>query len=113
MIEEYAFGKIVVNGVTYTNDIKIIQGNVVPEWWRRSGHLVEVDDIKDILKSKPDILIIGKGDPGQMKTAASLRKFLKNNGIELIEEKTSKAIGMFNRLQKKGENVSVGLHISC
>ncbi len=113
MIEQYSFGNIVINGGTYINDIKIIQGKVVPEWWRKSGHFVDVDDIQDILKSKPDILVLGKGSPGQMKSTESLREFLKNNGIELIEEKTSEAVKTFNRLFKAGKNVSAGFHFSC
>lgn len=113
MIEQYSFGNIVINGGTYINDIKIIQGKVVPEWWRKSGHFVDVDDIQDILKSKPDILVLGKGSPGQMKSTESLREFLKNNGIELIEEKTSEAVKTFNRLFKAGKNVSAGFHLSC
>jgi hypothetical protein len=113
MIEQYTFGNIVVNGVTYNNDIKIIQGSVVSEWWRKSGHFVEVDDIQDILKSKPDILVIGKGQPGQMKSTDTLRKFLKKCDIELIEKKTSEAVETFNRLSKKGKNVAAGFHLSC
>jgi hypothetical protein len=49
MIEKYSFGKIVVNGVTYTNDIKIVQGRVVSDWWRKKGHSVSIEDIQDIL----------------------------------------------------------------
>jgi hypothetical protein len=113
MIEQFSFGKIIVNGVSYTSDIKIIQGKVIPEWWRKSGHRVDVDDIKDILKSKPDILVIGKGKPGLMKSSRSLRAFLKDNEIELIEEKTSKAVQTFNRLLKEGKDVSAGFHVSC
>ena len=113
MIEQYAFGNVVVNGVNYNNDIKIIQGSVVSEWWRKSGHFVEVDDIQDILKSKPDILVIGKGQPGQMKSTDALRKFLKTRDIELIEEKTSEAVAAFNRLFKEGKNVAAGFHLSC
>lgn len=113
MIEQYSFGNIVINCGTYINDIKIIQGKVVPEWWRKSGHFVDVDDIQDILKSKPDILVLGKGSPGQMKSTESLREFLKNNGVELIEEKTSEAVKTFNRLFKAGKNVSAGFHLSC
>jgi hypothetical protein len=113
MIEQYSFGNMVINGVSYRNDIKIIQGKVVSEWWRKRGHLVDIDDIQDILKSKPDILVLGKGSPGQMKSSEALRKFLKNNGIELIEEKTSHAFKTFNRLFHKGENVSAGFHLSC
>jgi hypothetical protein len=113
MIEQYSFGNMVINGVSYRNDVKIIQGKVVSEWWRKRGHLVDIDDIQDILKSKPDILVLGKGSPGQMKSSEALRKFLKNNGIELIEEKTSHAFKTFNRLFHKGENVSAGFHLSC
>ena len=113
MIEQYSFGNIVISGVTYINDVKIIQGKVVLEWWRKRGHFVDVDDIQDILRPKPDILVLGKGSPGQMKSTGSLREFLKDNGIELIEEKTSKAVKTFNRLFKKGKNVSAGFHLSC
>ena len=113
MIEQFSFGKIIVNGVSYTSDIKIIQGKVIPEWWRKSGHRVDADDIKNILKSKPDILVIGKGKPGLMKSSRSLREFLKDNEIELIEEKTSKAVQTFNRLLKAGKDVAAGFHVSC
>jgi hypothetical protein len=113
MIEQYSFGNIVINGVTYRDDVKIIQGKVVPEWWRKRGHFVDVDDIQDILKSKPDILILGKGSPGQMKSTEALRKFLKKNNIQLIEEKSSKAFKTFNRLFNEGKNVCAGFHLTC
>lgn len=113
MIEQYSFGNIVINGVSYINDIKIIQGKVISEWWRKRGHFVDVDDIQDILKSKPDILVLGKGSPGQMRSTDTLREFLEKNNIELIEEKTVEAIETFNRLLKQGKNVSAGFHLSC
>ena len=113
MIDHYSFGNIVINGVSYRNDVKIIQGKVVPEWWRKRGHFVDVDDIQDILKIKPDILVLGKGSPGQMKSTEALRRFLKDNGIELFEEKSSKAIKTFNRFFNEGKNVSAGFHLTC
>ena len=113
MIEQYSFGNIVINGVSYINDIKIIQGKVISEWWRKRGHFVDVDDIQDILKSKPDILVLGKGSPGQMRSTDTLREFLEKNNIELIEEKTVEAIETFNRLLKQGKNVAAGFHLSC
>ena len=110
MIEKYSFGKIVVNGVTYTNDIKIVQGRVVSDWWRKRGHSV---DIEDILESKPSVLVIGKGQPGMMRSSRSLRRFLKKNDIELIEEKTSQAITTYNSLLQQEKEVSAGFHVSC
>jgi hypothetical protein len=113
MIEKYSFGKIVVNGVIYTNDIKIVQGHVVSDWWRKKGHSVSIEDIQDILESKPSVLVIGKGQPGMMKSSGSLRRFLKKNDIDLIEEKTSKAIKTYNSLLQQEKEVSAGFHVSC
>jgi hypothetical protein len=113
MIESFSFGNIVVNGITYTNDIKIIQGKVIPSWWRKKGHQVSIDDIQDIIDAGPDILVLGKGKPGMMKSTPSLCEFLKQKDIDLIEEKTSKAIKTFNRLFKQGKNVCAGFHLTC
>ena len=113
MIEHFSFGSITIDGITYTNDIKIIHGKVIPTWWRKSGHQVNIDDIHDIIDAKPNILVLGKGKPGLMKSTPSLCEFLKQNDIELIEEKTSKAIKTFNRLFKQGKNVCAGFHLSC
>ena len=113
MIEHFSFGKITVDGTTYTDDIKIIQGKVIPTWWRKSGHRVEVEDIRDIIEAKPSILVLGKGKPGMMKSTRSLCEFLKQNHIDLIELKTSEAIHTFNRLFKEGANVCAGFHLTC
>ena len=86
MIESYSFGKIVIDGVTCTNDIKIVKGRVVSDWWRKKGHTVGIEDIQDILESKPSVLVIGKGQPGMMRSSRSLRRFLKEHDIELITE---------------------------
>jgi hypothetical protein len=113
MIENFSFGNIVINGITYTNDIKIIQGKVISSWWRKKGHQVNIDDIQDIIAAGPDILVLGKGKPGMMKSTPSLCEFLKQKHIDLIEEKTSKAIITFNRLFKQGKNVCAGFHLTC
>ncbi len=113
MIEKYSFGKIVIDGKRYKKDIKIIGGSVLPDWYRKSGHIVEIGDIEDILEAKPDILVIGKGKPGLMKVSDSLSGFLEKNGIELIEEKTSAAVRTFSDLHFNGKNVAGGFHLTC
>lgn len=113
MITEFSFGRIVVNGKTYTNDIKIIDGKVISDWWRKKGHRVDIEDISDILEAKPDILVIGRGTPGLLKSTASLREYLASSHIELIEKKTPKAIAAFNQLFQGGRKVAAGFHVSC
>jgi hypothetical protein len=113
MITEFSFGKIVVNGITYTNDIKIVNGQVISEWWRKSGHRVEIEDMTDALEAEPEVVVIGKGSPGLLKSTASLRNYLAANHIKLIEKKTSEAVDVFNGLLQQGRKVAAGFHISC
>ena len=113
MITDFSFGKIVVNGKTYSDDIKIVRGQVIADWWRKSGHRVDVEDIADILESGPDIVVVGKGSPGLMKTSTHLRESMVANNIMLIEKKTSKAIEVFNKLFQEGRKVAAGFHITC
>jgi hypothetical protein len=113
MIENFSFGKIVVNGTGYAGDIKIVDGKVVSNWWRKSGHHVDIEDVKDIIRSRPDVVVIGQGNPGLMKASSKLREILENQGIQLIEESTSTAIETYNRLEKAGKRVCAGIHVGC
>ena len=112
-IEQYAFGKIVVDGKTYTDDIKIIGERIVPHWYRFSGHRVEAADVDDVLAVKPDIFVLGKGEPGRMAADAELVELLKKENIELIEKPTKEATTIFNQLHKKKRNVAAGFHLTC
>ena len=113
MITEFSFGRIVVNGQICNNDIKIVQGKLVPDWWRKNGHTVEIEDLQDALDTDPEILIIGKGQPGYMRISNTLRRYLEDNNIQLIEKPTSEAVKTFNRLSGEGKRVSGEFHVGC
>ena len=113
MITDFSFGKIAANGQIFNSDIKIIQDTLVPNWWRKSGHTVEIEDVQDVLDSDSEILVIGQGQPGYMKIADSLRERLADRNIKLIEEPTAQAIDTFNRLFEEGRRVSGGFHVGC
>ena len=110
---EFSFGRIVVEGQICNSDIKIVRGRLVTDWWRKSGHTVDIDDVQDILDSDSTILVIGKGQPGYMKVSESLRKCLQEKDIKLIVEQTSEAIRTFNELMQAGKPVSAGFHVGC
>ena len=113
MIEEYRFGEMVINGLLYTRDLKILEGAVVPDWWRKKGHRVYPEDILDILEKTPDTLVLGKGQPGKMASTSALQKALRENGIELIEEETATAVDTYNRMSGEGRLVAAGFHLTC
>jgi len=112
-IDEFSFGKIVVNGSPYNNDIKIIGEKVTSGWWRKSGHIVGIEDVADILQQVPDILVIGKGESGLMRVADPLQRRLEKMGIALVEENSSSAVETFNRLIREGKSVAAGFHVGC
>lgn len=110
-IDSYNFGEIIVNGDKYDVDV-IIYPNKIKKWWRKKGHEVCVEDIKETVDEKPDVLIIGTGIPGLMKVLTETKEYLEKQGIELIVEPTEKAVQIFNQLclEKK---VIFGLHLTC
>lgn len=113
MIEKYSFGTITILGKRYTSDLKIINGHVKSDWWRKSGHTVEIDDVSDILNAKPEFLVIGTGSSGLMKLGNNLKQHLLSYDIHIIEEPTSTAIQTFNQMHADGKNVAAGFHLTC
>ena len=113
MITEFSFGRMAVNGQICNSDIKIVAGKLVSDWWRKSGHLVEIEDVQDILNVSPEVLVIGTGAPGYMRMSDALRRRLEENNIELIVEPTARAVETFNRLSKEGRRVCAGFHVGC
>jgi hypothetical protein len=113
MIEHYRFGSMTIDGRQYQTDLKIIDGEVVADWWRREGHWADVGDVEDILSAKPDILVVGMGSPGRMNVAEQLRQLLADLRIRLVEEPTDEAIHTFNRFCEAGRKVAGAFHLTC
>ena len=63
MITEYQFGKIVVNGKTFTRDLIVVSSSnkIIDDWWREEGHSLKLDDIELIINEDYDYLVIGSG----------------------------------------------------
>ncbi len=111
-IESYGFGKMVYGGKTYRSDLIIYPDRVDPSWWRQQGHLLQMEDLEEILKEKPGILIIGTGYMGVMKVPATLKEQLENIGIEFYAERSRKAVKHFNSVYKT-KKVIAAFHLTC
>jgi hypothetical protein len=113
MIDSYSFGSMTINGTLYTSDLKIINGQVYRDWWRKSGHSVVVEDIQDILDAEPDYFVVGSGSSGLMKVSDRLQDRFAEYGIEVFAQPTAEAILTFNRLYGDGKNVTGGFRLTC
>ncbi|MEM1689081.1 MAG: Mth938-like domain-containing protein [Candidatus Hadarchaeales archaeon] len=111
-IESYEFGRIIIDGKTYTSDVLVFPDRVRDKWWRKEGHRLDVDDLEEILKFQPAVLIVGTGYSGCMEIPDSTKRYLEMKGIRLIEAKTGEAVKLYNSLSEK-EKVAAALHLTC
>ena len=112
-IDAYQFGKIVIDGKAYTNDCLIFGDSIDANWWRKQGHVLDPGDLQPVIEAKPAILVVGCGVPGLMKVSEATQMILQQEGIELIDLDTDKAVARFNELAGKGESAAAALHLTC
>ena len=112
-ISSYHFGRIVINGVTYSSDCLILGETVHANWWRKQGHLLSPEDLQPVVTAKPSVLVVGCGASGLMKISKELPEFLHEYNITLEAFDTHKAVERFNELSRTGENPAAALHLTC
>lgn len=109
-IEDYSFGRIVIDGKTYKDDVILLEENVISPWWREKGHRVLEEDLDKVLEHDPEILIIGTGSSGRMKVPSELPKSLD---FEVEWHPTKRACERYNELFQKDKKIAGGFHLTC
>lgn len=111
-IDDYSFGRIVIDGKTYTSDVIVYPERVDPSWWRQEGHYLRKEDLADVVAANPDVLIIGTGNSGVMTVPETTVTFLESRGIRVFAERTGRAVETFNKQQGAGKVVGA-FHLTC
>lgn len=114
MIESYSFGRMVINGKTYSSDLIIYpDGHIQDSWCRKEGHrLVEADIVK-LIESVPEIIVVGTGASGLMTPTKELENSLAHKNMDLIAQPTSNAMELFNQLLSENKKVGGCFHLTC
>ena len=112
-IDDYCFGRIVVDGKEYRSDLILVADDVKPDWWRKQGHRLAPDDLAAVLAAKPERLVIGTGASGCMTVPAETIEFLKEKGIKPEVMPTGQASKRFNLLRDEGAIVAGAFHLTC
>jgi len=110
-IEHYSFGKIVIDGKTYTSDVVLYPEMVDASWWRSEGHCLRVEDLRQVLEARPKVLIIGTGYSGLMVVPEETMRAVRSRGIDLRIQKTKEAVEAYNNEKEKA--VIAALHLTC
>ncbi len=113
VISDYSFGRIVIDGQAYTSDVIILPCEVRSNWWRDEGHLLKREDLSEVLKASPEVLVIGQGAHGYMRVTDGVRALLKESGIETVCTPTAQAVKVYAERCQRGDVVAAALHLTC
>ena len=113
-IESYSFGRMVVDGEEYGDDLMICGNEINPEWIRQSGHKLYPDDLRWLVDREPDLLIVGTGQSGRMTVTQEAKAYLDENGVNLWIGETDEAADYFNiKNEEEGEQIAGAFHLTC
>ncbi len=112
-INEYSFGHIVVNNKHYYRDIIILPDYIIDNWWRKSGHLLILEDIKRYIEPylPIEILVVGMGEYSMMKIDNSVYNYLEERNIKLFALNTKEAVRVYN--ENKSKKIIGCFHLTC
>jgi hypothetical protein len=101
---------------TFSSDLIIFpNGDIRDNWYRKSGHLLVMDDLTSLLAKKPELIVAGTGANGRMAMDKTLIFDLEALGIELRAMDTARAISLFNRMvdQPTDKRLGACFHLTC
>ena len=110
-IENYDFGRIVVDGEELTRDVIILPDRLVTNWWRVDGHRLVLADLDDVLGELPDQLVIGTGAYAQMRPDPETLEQLRQRGVEIETLPTGDAVRRYGELDPR--RTAAALHLTC
>lgn len=112
-IDAYQFGRIVIDGCEYVQDVIILPERVQASWWRREGHHLHIEDLDTVLAASPKMLIIGRGFAGVMKVPDEVVQALEAQGIEVHVAKSREAVALYNELAPTTPSLAAAIHLTC
>jgi hypothetical protein len=110
-IERYEFGRVLVDGEEHRRDVIVLPGRVVPDWRRRNGHELVLDDLSAVLDELPGRLVVGTGAHDRVRPDPQALQALRERGIEVDVLPTGDAVRLFGELEP--EHTAAALHLTC
>jgi hypothetical protein len=110
-LEDYSFGRIVVDGEEHDRDLIVLPDRVVADWWRRDGHSLALEDLREVEDELPEKLILGTGAYGQLRPPAAVLEELARRGIDVEVLQTGDAVRRYVELDER--RTAAALHLTC
>lgn len=110
-ITHFSFGKIVVDGKRFENDIAIFTDGRVKNWHARLNHAIHLGDLEALLNGSVTKLIIGVGTDKKCAVSEEIKKHASARQIEIHILDTYEAVKLFNASEKTG--LVACFHLTC
>lgn len=110
-IDSAFFGSLLIDGRKYNNDVIVFWNGDVRD--RPSSHEFTGAELKGILMSEPEVVVIGTGHSGMLKVAHDAEVTARLEGVNFIVKKTTDAIQEYNKFARLGKHVVAVLHSTC
>jgi hypothetical protein len=110
-LDDYSFGRLVVDGEEETRDVIVLPDRVVRNWWRRDGHALVLEDLEAVLDELPARLLVGTGAQGRMRPDPEALLQLSERGIEVEVLPTDDAVRRYGALNPA--ETAAALHLTC
>jgi hypothetical protein len=110
-LRDYSFGELTVDGERHTRDLIVLPGRVVPDWWRREGHSLALEDFDEVVEELPGRLILGCGAHHRLQPPEAVLDQLRARGVEVEAMPTADAVRRYGELDP--EQTAAALHLTC
>lgn len=112
-IDDYEYGRVVVDGREETNDIIITGTQLHADWWRDEGHTLKLEDLGPVLDAAPSQLIVGTGTQGNMQPEDGLTRTLRDeHDIDVEVLPSEEAVRAWNAIDDHSD-VALAMHLTC
>ncbi|MGH2952223.1 MAG: Mth938-like domain-containing protein [Solirubrobacterales bacterium] len=113
-ITGYEFGRVTVDGTEHRRDLIVLPGRVAPDWWRRDGHSLVIEDLADVADELPERLVVGCGADGRLTPDPGVAEALARRGVEMEALPTAEAVRRYTDLERENPAaVAAALHLTC
>jgi hypothetical protein len=110
-LSDYSFGSLTVDGERHTRDLIVLPGRVVPDWWRREGHSLAMEDLDEVMGELPERLILGCGHDGRLQPPRAVLEELRARGVDVEAMPTAEAVRRYGELDPA--RTAAALHLTC
>jgi hypothetical protein len=110
-LEDYSFGRLTVDGQEHKRDLIVLPDRVVPDWRRRDGHSLAMEDLDEVLDDLPARLVLGVGAQSQLRPDPAVIAELERRGVTVECLTTDAAVRRYGQLDER--RTAAALHLTC